>query len=93
MSLRRRYIATCDEAGCTTELVFRDLISGGDVWDYGVMLADAGWNCGPNRKVTYCPSHYDRGEPSEYDRWVSSGACQGVGDDTASRAGEVANGA
>lgn len=54
--LFKRWIATCDHTGCPTVIVI-DPIPGGDKWDYGQALNDAGWQAAPAVKETRCPEH------------------------------------
>ena len=60
MTLRRQWIASCDEPGCEETWVYPH--SSHDRWDVGIALNDAGWQAGPGKPETYCPKHRKDGD-------------------------------
>lgn len=58
MSILRRWVATCDAAGCTeVEILEGDQFDG--KWGLGEQISDHGWQASPGAKPTYCPQHAD----------------------------------
>lgn len=58
MSLRRRWVAECDEPGCGRILMVPPDPSGDDAKaDAGMYINDHDWDAAPGRSPTICPEH------------------------------------
>ncbi|NUS57065.1 MAG: hypothetical protein HOV66_19745 [Streptomycetaceae bacterium] len=56
MSIRRRWVATCDAPGCDAAVpLIGDQFDG--KFELGLQVYEAGWDAAPNKDETYCPEH------------------------------------
>ena len=56
MTLRRLWVARCDEPGCTAMIVAETTDM--ERWEAGQMTNDAGWDARPSTPETWCPLHW-----------------------------------
>ncbi len=64
MSLKKQWVATCDEPGCPATFTGRASLP---LADFGESLNDAGWAAAPRRPQTFCPDHFREFEEFEPD--------------------------
>lgn len=57
MSLRRAWVISCDQPGCSASIVFERSQDEDHRATYGESANDAGWDAAPGRRETYCPAH------------------------------------
>ena len=61
MSLSRKWVAECDEPGCTARETFPASYAN---WEAGESLNDHGWDAAPSHPETYCPAHWPKRKTS-----------------------------
>lgn len=55
MTMRREWVARCDEPGCTWQITGQPSLKAAD---FGEILNDSGWAAAPRVSETFCEEHY-----------------------------------